>query len=80
MQVEGLVLVDIDKGTVTINADFDSDSSDIVILSSQLNYKALLLQVEGLVLVDIDKGTVTINADLDSDSSDIVIPELSAEL
>ena len=31
MQVEGLVLVDIDKGTVTINADVDSDGSDIVI-------------------------------------------------
>ena len=31
LQVEGLVLVDIDKGTVTINADVDSDSSDIVI-------------------------------------------------
>ena len=49
-------------------------------MSSQLNYKPLLLQVEGLVLVDIDKGTVTINADVDSGGSDIVIPELQAEL
>ena len=77
MPVEGLVLVDIDKGTVTINADVDSDSSDIVILSSLLNYKPLLLQVEGLVLVDIDKGTITLNVDVDSD---IVVLEVSAEL